>query len=405
MPTGAPDPAERVPPPLSLYIHIPWCVRKCPYCDFNSHEIQGALPETAYVAALLRDLEHEALRIEERELRTIFIGGGTPSLLSGAAVRELLAGIRARVRVADGAEVTLESNPGSVDGGRLVEYRAAGISRLSIGVQSFRLHELAALGRIHGPGDALRAFETARRAGFSNINLDLMFGLPEDDLDGCLCDLSQAVALAPEHLSWYQLTIEPNTAFYRHPPALPDDDDIFAAFEAGRALLADHGYAQYEVSAYARAGVECRHNRNYWEFGDYLGIGAGAHGKLSELAKGRVVRRVKRAKPLSYMKSMNDAGSSTAIVDESLLTEAQLIVEFMMNTLRLAAGFPLALFTERTGLPIEAITDRLDEAQERGLVEVRDGWLRPTEWGYRYLNELVYLFYRDEPDRWRSAAV
>ncbi|MGH8566928.1 MAG: coproporphyrinogen-III oxidase family protein, partial [Gammaproteobacteria bacterium] len=267
-------------------------------------------------------------------------------------------------------------------------------------VQSFRARQLAALGRIHGADDALRAFETARRAGVSNINLDLMFGLPEDDRDGSLQDLSQAIALGPEHLSWYQLAIEPNTAFYRHPPELPDDDEVFAAYEAGRALLRDRGYLQYEVSVYAREGAECRHNRNYWEFGDYLGIGAGAHGKLSDLASRRIVRSAKRAKPRSYI---HDAGSPAAIVEESPLTDAQLTVEFMMNALRLAAGFPLSLFTARTGLPVAAIEGTLKEARERGLIEVRAGWLRPTEWGYRYLNELVYLFYRDEPDAPRGA--
>jgi putative oxygen-independent coproporphyrinogen III oxidase len=400
--SGAPPiPSERGPPPLSLYIHIPWCVRKCPYCDFNSHEFQGMLPETVYVSAVLRDLEHEAGRIGGREVQSIFIGGGTPSLLSGEAVRRLLSGVRTRVKVAAAAEVTLESNPGSVDCGRLMDYQEAGLNRLSIGVQSFRARQLAALGRIHGVDDALLAFEAARRAGVSNINLDLMFGLPEDDVDGSLQDLSQAIALGPEHLSWYQLAIAPNTAFYRHPPELPDDDQVFAAYEAGRALLRERGYLQYEVSAYARAGAECRHNRNYWEFGDYLGIGAGAHGKLSDLANGRIVRSAKRAKPLSYM---NGAGSLAAIVEEYRLTEAQLTVEFMMNALRLCAGFPLSLFTERTGLPVEAIEATLEEARERALIEVRAGWIRPTEWGYRYLNELVYLFYRDEPEAAQGAA-
>lgn len=398
---GAPPiPSERAPPPLSLYIHIPWCVRKCPYCDFNSHELQGVLPETAYVSAVLRDLEHEAPRIGGREVQTIFIGGGTPSLLSGEAVGCLLSGVRARVAVATAAEVTLESNPGSVDGGRLVQYLEAGVNRLSIGVQSLRARQLAALGRIHGVDDALRAFETARRAGVSNINLDLMLGLPEDDVGGTLADLSQAIALGPEHLSWYQLAIEPNTPFYRHPPELPDDDEVFAAYEAGRAMLCERGYLQYEVSAYARPEAECRHNRNYWEFGDYLGIGAGAHGKQSDLASRRIVRSAKRAKPLSYM---NSAGSPAAIVEGSPLTEAQFTVEFMMNALRLCAGFPLSLFTERTGLPVEAIKNTLDEAKDRGFIDVRVGWIRPTEWGYRYLNELVYLFYRDEPDAPRGA--
>ncbi len=411
----SPIPSEPGPPPLSLYIHIPWCVRKCPYCDFNSHEFQGALPEAAYVSAVLRDLDHEAHRIGGREVQTIFIGGGTPSLLSGEAVRCLLSGVRARIKVAAAAEVTLESNPGSVDGGRLVDYQEAGVNRLSIGVQSFRAPQLAALGRIHGADDALRAFETARRTGLSNINLDLMFGLPEDDVDGSLQDLSQAIALGPEHLSWYQLAIEPNTAFYRHPPELPDDDEVYTVYEAGRAVLREGGYLQYEVSAYARDGAQCRHNRNYWEFGDYLGIGAGAHGKLSDLANRRIVRSAKRAKPLSYINGsyingsymsgsyINGAGSPAAIVEGSPLTEAQLTVEFMMNALRLAAGFPRSLFTARTGLPVAAIEGTLQEARARGLVEVQGDWLRPTEWGYRYLNELVYLFYRDEPDAPRGA--
>jgi oxygen-independent coproporphyrinogen-3 oxidase len=383
------------PPPLSLYIHIPWCVRKCPYCDFNSHEFKGELPEAAYVSALLRDLEQEAGHIRGREVETVFIGGGTPSLLSGEAVASLLSGVRARVAVAADAEVTLESNPGSLDGDRLASYREAGVNRLSIGVQSFRTHELESLGRIHDAEDALRAFETARRAGLSNVNLDLMFGLPEDDREGCLADLAQAIALGPEHLSWYQLTIEPNTAFYRQPPALPDDDEVYGAYESGRALIRDHGYGQYEVSAYALPGAECRHNRNYWEFGDYVGIGAGAHGKLSDPASGRILRRAKKAKPRSYIEG---AGSAAAVAQETSLSAAQLTVEFMMNALRLEAGFPLALYTERTGLPVAAIEDNLSEARERGMIALDAGWLRPTEWGYRFLNELVYLFYRDVPE-------
>ena len=380
--SGAPPiPSERGPPPLSLYIHIPWCVRKCPYCDFNSHEFQGVLPETAYVSAVLGDLEHEAGRIGGRQVQTIFIGGGTPSLLSGEAVRCLLSGVRARVAVATAAEVTLESNPGSVDGGRLMQYLEAGVNRLSIGVQSFRARQLAALGRMHSVDDALRAFETARRAGVSNINLDLMFGLPEDDLDGSLQDLSQAIALGPEHLSWYQLAIEPDTAFFATRPSYPTMTRYTRPTKRAARCCAS------AATSSTRFGLRARWGRmppqpHYWEFGIIWGSGPGrtASSAISRAGASCAARNARSPCPIngSYM---NGAGSLAAIVEGPPLTEAQLTVEFMMNALRLAAGFPLSLFTERTGLPVEAITDTLDAASERGLIEVRAGWIRTHRMG------------------------
>lgn len=373
-------------PPLSLYIHIPWCVRKCPYCDFNSHALRGPLDEDAYIAALLRDLEHDLPLARDRELVSIFIGGGTPSLFSGAAIAGLLSGVRRLIGVAPGAEITLEANPGAVDFAHFEDYLAAGVNRLSIGVQSFNEQMLHKLGRIHSPAEARQAVTRARKGGFQNINLDLMFGLPGQLLSQAMLDLETAIGLSPDHLSWYQLTIEPNTRFYSHPPPVPDDELLWDMLESGQGRLDAAGYAQYEVSAYARAGYNCRHNLNYWTFGDYLGIGAGAHAKLT--TRSGVIRRWKQKHPGTYVDQLK---SEHAVFQERQLEATDLSLEFMMNALRLYAGVPGTLFEERTGLPLSVARSGLDLAREKGLLEQSEDWLKPTGLGRSYLNDLLGL--------------
>lgn len=379
-------------PPLSLYVHIPWCVRKCPYCDFNSHAVTDALPEMAYVDALLRDLEQDLPRVWGRTVQTVFLGGGTPSLFSPEAIDRLLSGVRARVTLAPDCEVTLEANPGTTDQARFEGYRRAGINRLSIGVQSFDPDKLKVLGRIHGPDEAIRAAAAARAAGFDNFNLDLMFGLPRQSVEEALSDARTAIALLPTHLSVYQLTLEPNTFFHAHPPALPDDDTIWAMQEAVQALLAQHGYCQYEVSAYAQTARECRHNLNYWGFGDYLGIGAGAHAKLTH-ANG-ITRLVKQRQPAAYL---DTAGRAENIVSKPSVTPADAAFEFMLNALRLTRGFSPTIFAERAGLPLTAVEKTLRQAKTKGLLTVDDAMIRPTALGQRFLNDLTALFLPVEP--------
>ena len=374
-------------PPLSLYVHLPWCVRKCPYCDFNSHAARGAIPEQTYVDALLRDLEQELPRAAGRTVETIFLGGGTPSLFSPESIARLLTGIRARIAIAPNAEVTLEANPGTVDTERFKGFRDAGVNRLSIGIQSFDDDKLKALGRIHGRAEALRAAEAARAAGFDNFNLDLMFGLPEQTLEQALIDIRIAIEQQPTHLSVYQLTVEPNTLFHAKPPVLPDDGATWDMQQALQALLATNGYRQYEVSAYAQSGRECRHNLNYWQFGDYLGIGAGAHGKLTDTDG--ITRRWKLKRPEDYL---SKAGTPTVIGGEQRLTRADTIAEFMLNALRLTGGFPAALFTERTGLAPDAIETSLRHAEQQGLIARNTTDIRLTEQGRRFLNNLIELF-------------
>jgi oxygen-independent coproporphyrinogen-3 oxidase len=376
-------------PPLSLYVHLPWCVRKCPYCDFNSYEAKGALPDAAYVDALLRDLDAEAHLVGPRRLQSIFIGGGTPSLFSGAEIRRLLEGIGARVPIETRAEVTLEANPGAVEAQRFSAYREAGVNRISIGVQSLRPDKLKALGRVHDELEAARAVAVARNVGFDNINVDLMYGLPGDHETGAIGDLERAIALGPSHLSWYQLTLEPNTAFYRDPPGLPDDDCIVAIEARGRSLLEHCGYGRYEVSAYARPGFRCVHNLNYWQFGDYIGIGAGAHGKISDAANKVIERRSKQRNPRTYMAQ---AGTPAAVTVERIEAPQEVVVEFMMNALRLPGGTTVARFEERTGQPRATIDRPLREAASRGWVHIdRDG-LRPTAAGMQMLNAVLALF-------------
>ncbi len=375
-------------PPLGLYVHLPWCERKCPYCDFNSHE--GAdIPEDDYVDALLDDLGEDLPLVWGRRIETLFIGGGTPSLFSGAAIDRLLGGLRALTNFAPSVEITLESNPGSADAGRYRDYRAAGVNRLSIGVQSFDDRALAVLGRVHDSADARRAVELARAAGFDNLNLDLMYGLPGQGLADAVADLEQALALAPEHLSHYQLTIEPNTLFHHRPPAgLPDDELAWRQQRECQARLAAAGYAHYEISAYARPGREARHNLNYWYFGDYLGIGAGAHGKLTLAGEERVVRRVRLRQPRAYLA----ARGPKRIARETVLGAADLVFEFMLNATRLVRGFDARLFHQVTGLGLGALLPGLNHAKNKGLVEFDGHWIRPTELGLRFLNDLQALF-------------
>ncbi|WP_330946765.1 radical SAM family heme chaperone HemW [Thermomonas sp. LB-4] len=378
------------PPPLSLYVHLPWCVRKCPYCDFNSHAAKGALPLDAYIDALLADLDFDLPLAWGRIVHSVFFGGGTPSLFPPEAIDRFLQQASARLRFAPEVEITLETNPGTVEHGPFPGYRAAGVNRLSFGVQSFDDGCLQRLGRIHGSGDAERAVKSAQDAGFDNLNLDLMYALPQQTLAMALDDVERAIALAPTHLSHYQLTLEPNTVFAARVPAgIPDEDSAWDMQEACQALLADAGFGQYEISAYARDGRQCRHNLNYWRFGDYLGIGAGAHGKLTLGASQQVLRRCKLKHPADYQAK---AGTAAAIGGDEYLTEQRLPFDFMLNALRLNEGVPMAMFEARTGLPAAAIADRVALARARGWLEADPGWLRPTELGRRFANDVIGLF-------------
>ena len=373
-------------PPLALYIHIPWCVRKCPYCDFNSHTASPVLPEQEYVDALLADLDEDLHAVYGREISSIFFGGGTPSLFSAEALGRLLDGVEQRIPFAHDIEITLEANPGTFEQEKFVAYRKLGINRLSIGIQSFQQEKLKALGRIHNGDEAVRAAGMARQAGFDNFNLDLMHGLPDQSLDDALSDLRQAIELKPTHISWYQLTLEPNTVFWNQPPVLPEDDTLWDIQEAGQALLAEHGYAQYEVSAYAQAGRAARHNLNYWSFGDFIGIGAGAHGKLSH-PDGRIVRTWKTRLPKDYL---NPAKSFQA--GEKSLTNDEMPFEFLMNALRLTAGVESRLYPERTGLSLDTLAEGRREAEQSGLLQVEPSRLAATERGQLFLNDLLQQF-------------
>ncbi|UST58609.1 radical SAM family heme chaperone HemW [Pseudomonas moraviensis] len=373
-------------PPLALYIHIPWCVRKCPYCDFNSHTASPVLPEQEYVDALLADLDQDLHAVYGRELTSIFFGGGTPSLFSADALGRLLKGVEQRIPFADDIEITLEANPGTFEQEKFVAYRKLGINRLSIGIQSFQQEKLEALGRIHNGDEAVRAAGMARQAGFDNFNLDLMHGLPDQSLDDALSDLRQAIALKPTHISWYQLTLEPNTVFWNQPPVLPEDDTLWDIQEAGQALLAEHGYAQYEVSAYAQPDRPARHNLNYWSFGDFIGIGAGAHGKLSH-PDGRIVRTWKTRLPKDYL---NPAKNFQA--GEKPLSNDEMPFEFLMNALRLTAGVESRLYPERTGLSLDSLAEGRREAEQSGLLQVEPSRLAATERGQLFLNDLLQQF-------------
>jgi putative oxygen-independent coproporphyrinogen III oxidase len=373
-------------PPLALYIHIPWCVKKCPYCDFNSHAAGKSIPEKQYVAALLEDLQRDLPEVWGRRISSIFFGGGTPSLFSATAIDDILCGVRSLIPVLPNAEITLEANPGTFEQEKFNDFRALGINRLSIGIQSFNSDKLLALGRIHNGNEAITAVETAQRAGFKNFNLDLMFGLPQQSHQQGLNDLQIAIDLQPTHLSWYQLTIEPNTLFYSHPPTLPDDENIWQLQEQGQALLAQHGLEQYEISAYANTGKTCKHNMNYWEFGDYLGIGAGAHGKITRADNNSIQRLWKHRQPQAYMEA-SDKRAGT-----QLLTASDIIFEFMLNALRIKRGFELQTFESHTGLSPDLLQPALANAANKGLLLTTHEHIKPTELGYRFLNDLINLF-------------
>ena len=377
-------------PPLSLYIHIPWCVRKCPYCDFNSHE-DTVIPEQEYVAHLLADLQQDIHYAQGRPLQSIFFGGGTPSIFSAQAIANILNGVREKISCVDDIEITLEANPGTAEAEKFRDFRAAGVNRLSLGVQSFQPQHLQALGRIHDENQAVQAVGMAQTAGFKRINIDLMHGLPGQTAMQAADDLQQALTLGVTHISWYQLTIEPNTVFYRQPPTLPVDETLWDIQQSGLHLLQGQGFAQYEVSAFARDNQHCRHNLNYWQFGDYLGIGAGAHGKVTLPDQQRIVRYSKTRLPRHYL-----ARSDHFYAEQQNLTEKDLPFEFMMNALRLAEGVPQALFAERTGLHFERIEPLWQGLHKRGLVCAQDsGRLACTTQGYLFLNDVLSTFLED----------
>lgn len=376
-------------PPLSLYVHLPWCVRKCPYCDFNSHALRGELPQAEYAAALLRDLDQDLPRAAGRPVQTVFFGGGTPSLFQPETIAAILGGVRRHLVLIPDAEITLEANPGTVERGRFAEYRAAGITRLSIGVQSFNARHLQVLGRIHSVAEAVHAAEEAHAAGLENFNLDLMYGLPEQNAAQAEADVLRAFALHPAHISHYQLTLEPNTLFHAHPPELPDEDCVWEMQQRCQARLAGRGYAQYEISAYARAGRQCRHNLNYWRYGDYLGIGAGAHGKFGDAGAGRIVRLWKVKHPMAYLDS---AGTPAGIGGVDEVHGDERIFEFMLNRLRLTEGFNAADFETATGLSFSQPLPILENIRTRGMMEVTNGQWKPSRLGFAHLNDLQAEF-------------
>lgn len=365
-------------------------MKKCPYCDFNSHGTDGGeFPEQFYIDALIRDLKFESPRIRGRCITSIFIGGGTPSLFSASSLDKLLSAVRSHLSLATDIEITLEANPGTLESKRFESYRELGINRISIGVQSFNDSMLKQLGRIHDAQTASNAIELAKSAGFDRINIDLMYGLPGQSRQQALDDLAQGIEHHTSHLSWYQLTIEPNTQFYKTPPVLPEDDTVFDIQQAGKALLTQHGFIQYEISAYALPGDHCKHNHNYWEFGDYLGIGAGAHGKITSSDEDAIYRYARHRIPERYMEL---AGQDNVIVEQKGLTENDLVLEFMMNNLRLTDGFNETLFFERTGLSLELIEDRINQAQLSGWLARNGTSIRPTSTGQNYLNDLLQTF-------------
>ncbi|HSW70327.1 MAG TPA: radical SAM family heme chaperone HemW [Gammaproteobacteria bacterium] len=373
--------------PLSLYIHIPWCIRKCPYCDFNSHAASDELPEDLYIETLIKDLDQQINLLENRPLLSIFFGGGTPSLLTPKAIERILSQVGRRLELTENIEITLEANPGTVDEARFAGLRSAGVNRLSIGLQSLQNEKLQALGRIHNRDHALRAIDSAMKAGFLNFNLDLMHGLPQQSLEDALQDLHDALQFKPPHLSWYQLTIEPNTFFHHQPPVLPEDETLWEIQEKGKSVLQQANLNQYEISAYAEAGRECIHNKNYWEFGDYLGIGAGAHSKITDTQKQIIVRHSQLKNPRDYLDP-----KKKLTVSENILSEKDICFEFMLNALRLRQGVSLDLFISRTGLNIKTLEPMLSFAKEKKLMVEDQNILCATEMGQRFLNDVIGLF-------------
>ncbi len=377
--------------PLSLYIHIPWCVKKCPYCDFNSHALQNVLPETMYLDALVQDLKLDLHHVQNRKINTIFFGGGTPSLISPAGFERLLDQVSQHVCFADDIEITMEANPGTVEHFNFADYKQAGINRISLGAQSFDNNKLQALGRIHKSDETLRAIDKIHKVNFNSFNIDLMHGLPQQTVAEALQDLTTALACDPPHLSWYQLTIEPNTVFYKYPPTLPNDDITWEIQTQGEQILSAAGYTHYEVSAFAKPQQQCRHNINYWEFGDYLGIGAGAHGKVTDLASGTIQRMWKTRNPKDYLDT-----SKKFLAGTSVIAREQIANEYMLNRLRLFAEVNLRDYEQRTGLPAAELKPILEHAQAKGLVELTTDSLYLTSLGKRFLNDLLQMFLIDE---------
>lgn len=374
-------------PPLSLYIHIPWCIKKCPYCDFNSHQAGKNIPEQEYIKRLIQDLEEDLPKVWGRKIQSIFIGGGTPSLFSAAGIEQILQAVLARLPFYPNLEITLEANPGTFEQEKFRDYRLAGVNRLSIGIQSFQSDKLKALGRVHNDNEAKKAVEIAIKAGFENFNLDLMHGLPNQTKEDALYDLQTAIDFAPPHLSWYQLTLEPETVFAKHPPKLPEDESLWDIQEAGNELLNKHGYEHYEISAYTKNNHYSQHNLNYWRFGDYLGIGAGAHAKITDLSTEEITRYVKIRNPRDYLDS-----SKPFIASRQIITNKELPFEFMLNALRLMNGVEIELFEKRTGLSIDAISKTLQECKAKKFIDDNPQLLKTTLLGQRFLNDCLTLF-------------
>ena len=392
-------------PPLSVYVHLPWCVRKCPYCDFNSYAIDSVLPEKRYIAALDRDLESQADWVRDRQVQSIFFGGGTPSLFSPAAIGEIVSSIRARLTLEPTAEITLEANPGTIERGRFAEYRAAGVNRVSLGGQSFNERHLKLLGRIHTSRETDAAAQELHAAGLENFNIDLMYGLPQQAVADALEDIRAALALRPQHISHYQLTLEPGTVFFHRPPTLPSDDDTWRMQIECQQALAASGFMQYEISAYARENRRCMHNLNYWQFGDYVGIGAGAHGKLTDTDSGAITRTARLRQPRQYLESIE---TGVAELTRVTIPSTDLPFEFMLNALRLPRGFSSQQFVSRTGEALDSIKPILEEASKRGLMEASaDGspGYRPTELGLRFLNDLQGMFLPERSASTRAASL
>jgi len=386
--------------PLTLYVHMPWCVRKCPYCDFNSHQLKSALPDKAYIGALLRDFERELERVPGRTIECVFFGGGTPSLFAPEDLAHFLAQVRSRADLRSDAEITLEANPGTIERGRFAGYAEAGINRVSLGAQSFDPRSLQRLGRIHSPEDTERAVGELQAAGIRNFNLDMMYALPGQSVEEALQDVRHACSLGPAHISFYQLTLEAGTVFYSRPPSLPDEETAWRMQTEGQELLAKAGYEQYEVSAYARSGTRCQHNLNYWLFGDYIGIGAGAHGKLSLSVPGQILRTVKPKQPGEYQalamrdshRGDDDRSGTQALGECHVVAARDLPFEFMLNALRLNEGFSDDCFEQRTGLPADSLAAKIEEVRQRGLLDVHPGGWQPSELGRRFLNDLQAAF-------------
>lgn len=390
--------SQLIPPALSLYVHIPWCVQKCPYCDFNSHALKADIPEQEYIAALLEDLdtdiERYQLKTNPRALHSIFIGGGTPSLISAQGIADLLAGIEKRITFKDEIEITMEANPGTIEAERFAGYRKAGVTRISIGVQSFEQQKLERLGRIHGQDEAVNAAKLAHKIGLNSFNLDLMHGLPDQTVEQALADLEKAIELSPPHLSWYQLTIEPNTMFHYKPPVLPDNDDLWDIFELGHQKLAEAGYVQYEISGYSKPEYQCQHNLNYWRFGDYLGIGCGSHGKLS-FADGRIIRTTKVKHPRGYLAAYQNMVKPYLDSEADVASEDRPF-EFFMNRFRLMEACPKQDFLDTTGLSFESIQETIYWAKEKQYLSESDTHWQITEKGKLFLNDLLEAFMVEE---------